>query len=982
MKKKNRMLVLPALLTLSFAGIASGSLRSTPRMLGGPVLQEEYKLNTLFTVPTLEKDGLTYECTIEFPNGESYYQSEVRLSEVGVYKLHYTAEKDGKFYSEEYSFLVKTPYVAFDGSKSISSYEKSERTYNKQGLYVSLAEGETMTFNTPIDISKDGEILDMFVAPSIAGSADFTELYITLTEVEDPSNVMTVRAKASPEGSGAPYTYWAAKGPGQDLTGYEASFGNIHVNNDFGCPVIHSFYGQYKPTYSHISVGGATLNLNYKKTENAVYASSALIVDFDDSKFFSSLWDGFQTNLVTMSLYARGYSGTYANFVINRAIGQDLTLDTIEDNEAPEITVDIPGGKVATAKKGTKYKVYSASAKDNMDGDVKVSARAILNYGSGRESILPIVDGCFDIPYEGNYAIVYEASDRMGNVSQKVVRITTTETIEEIKIAAKADIQKEIKQGLLYAFPEYEMTGGSGALTGTFHVTKDGKEYPIEKTYFIPKEKGDYSITYTATDYLGESKEETYTLSVKENDGAVLYEDITLPSYYIADAAYTLPEVVCYDYSSGSAVAVDMPVTIKNSYFEYEATAGETFVPKIEGSQEDLTFTFHYKNIEVTKTALTVNPYKRIGGIDRFAIENYLLGENATFDVGDNDIGIVAKSEGNASFTFVNSILAEGSSITFTNDPDHNEYDSLKVCFVDSENEDEAVTLSVSKNGEKTSFKIDSRTYTADMNLNTAATLSFAYSDGRFSFGNMGIQAKIYDNGKAFKGFSSSKVYLKASLSGAKKDAAVRLASIDNQSMSYASSDYGKPRIVIDGDYGGIFNINGKGKVNRIYASDTLDPNSICSVTVHSPEGEIVKSDDGILLEDAPSNREYMIDLTSFGQYIVTYSAKDTSDNQTTFIFAMNVEDNEAPVIALTSEMPKTVKVGENLRVPSYSVKDNYDEKVSVALFVVTSHGESIYLDKHNAFKPQFEGTYTLRIRAMDSAGNVSYLDLPFEAVK
>ncbi len=984
MTKTKRILILPALLTLSFAGIVSKDVWLSPKMQGEALLQEEYEINTLFRLPKLEKDGIAYDCLIEFPSGATYFDSEVLLSEVGIYTLHFTAEKDGKFYSEEQTFLVRSPYVAFSGTKSFSSFEKSERTYDQEGLFVSLAEGETLTFNDRVDLSKGNDIISLYVAPAMLGNMDFSELYITITEVANPKNAITARAKASGEGVNAPYTYWAVKAGDQQLTGREYNGGkeNIHINNDFGTPVVHSFYGNYSPSYPNTKVGGAKLNLAYNKKENAAYAGGSIIADFDDPKYFTHLWDGFSSDLVTVSISAKGYSGSNATFVVTNLLGKDLSKKTIIDTKGPAIKVDMPYQKAPAAKEGYRYPIFKATAVDEEDGECAVKTRVYYNYGSEKNSLVEITDNSFFVSQKGIYGIVYEAKDKTGNASKKVI-LVSTEEVAPLDVKTPEDVLTSIKQGEIYTFPEMVVEGGSGEKNTSFEVYFNSEKYLSAKDSFIPKELGTYEIVSKTTDIIGQAKEVRYSLVVTANEGAELYDEIVFPKYYISGGIYTLPEAICYDYSSGKGVATPMEVTISNEVYSYEATSGDSFVPQVTSSQEALHFTYHYKNLTITKDIPTINPYVRKGGIERFAIQNFLITDNINLDVGDSNTGVYAKTRGDASFTFANAVIAENSSIQLATDPGKENFQAIEVTFTDSLNENEKVTMRIQKNASDTiNFTIDERTYPAKASFSAKNTLTFNYSNGYFSFENMGVEANVYDNGEAFKGFSSGKIYISMTLKDAKPDAGIRLAKIDNQSMAYATDDYGVPRIIIHGDYGGTYHYGEIATINRVESSDALDPNSSVTVSVRDPNGKIVKDINGVLLEKVSASREYQINLNDFGQFIVTYEALDSAENASNFIYAINVEDDIAPTIEVTGDLPKTVKVGENVRVPSFKASDDQDQSVETTVYIITSHGEVIYLGSHNAFKPKYEGIYTLRIRAMDKAGNVSYMDLTFEVTK
>ncbi len=987
MKKNKRLLIVPSLLILPFTASSSIALNDSPKMKMAELsIQDEYKLNSKFTLPTLTKDGVTYSCVIEFPSGASYYQSEVVLSEVGVYTLHFSAEKDGRFYSETETFLVRNPFVSFNGTKSFSSYEKSERTYDKQGLYVSLAEGETLTFSEPIDLSKDGNIIELFVTPSTLGVINFSELYFTLSEVDNPDNVLTIRAKASGEGVSAPWTYLSAKGTGQLLTGYEAQWNNIHINNDYGTPITHSFYGTYSPYYPSRKPGedGSVIGFKYDSNEKALYTDKGgFVIDFDDPKYFSTLWNGFDSSLVNLSIYARGYSLSSANFLITSLLGQDISTETIIDTKGPEIAVNLPGAKAPSAKKGLTYPIFEATAKDDKDGECEVTSRVYFNYGSDKTTMVPVINNRFEVANEGVYGIVYEAKDRSGNISSKVVVVTTDENVKEIKIKDNESIAKEGKQGERYSFPKFDVEGGSGDIETSYMVTKDGAAYESDEDGFIPRELGTYKVSFIAKDILGQEDIHEYEYTALANDGAVLYEEPKFLKYYISDSVYTLPEATIYDYSSGTPTPVSMNVKISNDSFSYDAVSGDSFVPKITSSQEELELEYSYKNVKKTYKINVISPYNRKKGIDRFAIENYLVGDNMTFDIGDNDVGFYATKKGDASFVFANPIIAENSSIVMASDSANFNFKKVNVVFTDSYDENEKVTVSLltDSSGEIT-YGIDGRAYETSSSFLKNNSLSVAYSDGYFSFNGTGVKINHYDDGSLFNGFSSKKALISVELVDAKEGAGLRLSKIDNQSISYSTGDYGGPRIAIHGDYGGSYSYGDYVTINRIDAGDVYDPNVSCTVTVKNPSGNIVKDTNGNPLDGIDATIEHQIQISEYGQYIITYTAVDSSDNKTNFIYAINVDDATAPTIEITGEVPSSIKVGETFIVPSYTVSDDLDENIIVSVYIETPYGQTYYLDKHNAFKPQNEGTYTLRIRAMDSAGNIAYASITFEVTK
>ena len=316
----------------------------------------------------------------------------------------------------------------------------------------------------------------------------------------------------------------------------------------------------------------------------------------------------------------------------------------------------------------------------------------------------------------------------MGNVSKKVILVSTEEEVKPLRIKTPEGVVTSIKQGEVYLFPEMVVEGGSGNTNTTYEVYLNSEKYPSEATSFVPKNIGTYEIVSKTTDIIGQVEEVRYNLEVTSNDGAVLYDEVVFPKYYVSGGIYTLPEAICYDYSSEKAVASPMKVTISNGIYTYEATSGDSFVPQVTGSQEPLEFTYHYKNLTFKKSVTTINPYIRKGGIERFAIQNFLITENLNLEVGDTNLGVYAKSKGDASFDFANAIIAENASIQLATDPEKEDFKAVEVAFTDSLNEDEKVTMKIQRNASgNIDFKIDKRSYPSKSSFSKKNTLTFGW---------------------------------------------------------------------------------------------------------------------------------------------------------------------------------------------------------------------------------------------------------------
>ncbi len=162
------------------------------------------------------------------------------------------------------------------------------------------------------------------------------------------------------------------------------------------------------------------------------------------------------------------------------------------DNTAPIITLN--GNSSLTIKQGTTYTDAGATAKDDVDGTVKVTISGNVNSSK-----------------IGTYIITYTAVDKAGNKATKkrtveVVAVSTPPVVVD-KIAPvitlKGDENISIVQGTTYTD-----TGATAKdnIDGIVNVTSRGSvDY---------SKLGTYTITYTATDKAGNKSTKTRQVNV------------------------------------------------------------------------------------------------------------------------------------------------------------------------------------------------------------------------------------------------------------------------------------------------------------------------------------------------------------------------------------------------------------------------------------------------------------------------------------
>jgi hypothetical protein len=119
--------------------------------------------------------------------------------------------------------------------------------------------------------------------------------------------------------------------------------------------------------------------------------------------------------------------------------------------------------------------------------------------------------------------------------------------------------------------------------------------------------------------------------------------------------------------------------------------------------------------------------------------------------------------------------------------------------------------------------------------------------------------------------------------------------------------------------------------------------------------------------------------LTTFGEYSIDYIAKEqntpSSNSGSSGSYTITVIDNIAPEVIFSSECVKTVKKGEIVVIPEFTVTDNLtvQENIVVERIVRNANGRVWALDsKEDSFKCDFVGEYELRFVFMDEVGNTT----------
>lgn len=963
-------------------------------------IAEVYAYGDTFEVPertlTVGSTVVNALSTVSYPSGAAVRGKSVKLGETGNYTVRYYANIGKDQYSTEEKFTVQGfGYRADSENSSVSFGTYTDFGANSTGLLVKLAKGDKLTFTKLINVkslTQSDALLRFFITPEHRGAADFNKLTLTLTDSLDSSKYLKIDINRGNFGtSGLGVSWVMAGGNGQDMVGYEKGK-KLHVNDDVGTALYISFVAQNNSDgWSGPSVNVkpdiryGTISFDYNS--KIVYANSDMVSDLDSSDYYKDLWRGWSSDKARLTISANGYSSATANFCIMEVFGmsdEELQNNNFLDDEAPVITVNSDYAEMPRAEVGTAYPVPEAIAYDDYAGNCEVTTEVVYDYHGASPVSVSVIDGAFVPDRTGSYTIVYTAKDGFGNIAGKTLHVQSVKTVSEIEITPPI-VPAETELGTYVEIPDPAVSGGSGKITVETAVIFGG-ERTVIKGGFRPETEGEYTVEFTATDYIGKTKTATLKISAHKGEKPLFIDSVSLPPVYISGGKYVLPELYANDYTSGSLKRVLCDVKVADANGEKTYKAGSEFVPVVSENGDFAKITYFAGNAVYPEFDIPVIIGK---GDNAVYMSNYIYGENVTVTARDESNKLyttglaVIPAAGDSGWIFANALLKNGASVTVSTLAEKTGFGELKFTFADALT-GKKITVAAIIGAAKVTFMHGGESYTAGISLKNGGKLEVAYKDGKVNVvcndsTTISVPVTVYDDGSAFDGFVSEKIYLGVATAGNKSGSRYMVLAISGSVLSYRNQDNNAPLFDILGDYGGKQKINSEYVIKRGVCSDVFAPESSATLTVTAPDGTIVKDKNGKTLSDVSINEEYVITLTQYGKYIVSYVVAEVNwmGNRNKPNITVTVADEEAPVIEFIGSASDTAKVGDVIVMPKYKVSDNIssESEITARAFVVNAQGKFIELtDGANAIKCEYAGKYTFIVYAIDAEGNSSSL--------
>ena len=978
-------------------------------------LEETYAFGDTFTIPacTFVKEDVIADGvpSLQYPDGSQTGELENTLNQSGDYVLRYIATINNKVYTKEYSFTVHGRLASYENAKTSMEYGLNTHLgASSEGLTVRIANGDALAFDHVFDMTKattSTKLLEGFVVPNTQGTVDFSRMVFTFTDVEDPSVQLVYHGNFHNDSNAYGLTYFTAAGNGQVQCGLEY-VGKLHVGGTLGCMVPHSFmamdtglyYGALAPTPTAPDAKKFCISYDYKT--NQAWAGGKIISDLDDSNYYSSLWFGFPSGKAKLTISALNYNDATANICLTSILGVDLSAENYIDEDAPIITVDNEYEEMPKAVVGGTYPVPTAIAYDRVNGESKVNVSVWHNYGQDGQKMVDIQGGKFKVDEVGAYAIVYEATDYSGNVARTVLwtRAYTLPHPDIPKLSVSIDgVKEEYTVGVLYTLPTVEASGGSGNIALSYKLTKGKQTCEIIDGSFRLEEAGDWKLTCTAVDYVGNVAAKQTVLKAVVSDKPIVNDQPQLPIAYISGGTYELPTLYAYDYRNGAKEEKRCDVTVSLAGKTTSYQGGQSFTPIVEKHKELVIITYICEGDVVFEKEIPVHivfgKEKIPGSTERYRdivqVEQYFhTMDDVTFEnnyelSGFSGLKVKANSASeSAKTTFINPQAAGNFSLSLLTMPQQSKFAGINVILTDSEDSEISIKASLCKDeGQTLMFVGDTMLSLAvDFDGTSATPFSIGFKEGAFVVNTSTFVAvQKTEKGEIFNGFPSGKIFFTIELCEVEQDGAIFIQKIceinannkqDNTGPYLTTAKAVVTSAVKDSVY----------TVQAIRANDVLSPNVQAYVTVVTPSGERAVSVDGVALEGVDATKDYQISLSEYGDYLISVVAKEASgwkySNEAYFEYTLTVIDGEKPSLEFKGDFAKELKVGDALIIPEYIVSDNHTktENISVITMIINPKGMPIYLyDGANAIKCAYAGEYEIYFYVYDEMGNVTIFE-------
>lgn len=993
-------------------------------------LKTEYTRGLTITLPSAEDDGNILKHVLTYPDGRITSYNKVALDQTGEYTITYYSEKSSETSAVKKCFIVKDSfsglftcsdgveiiaetaipeYINVDGNTLDGAGDTHVDFFgNKSGAkFKATKKGATINYNGIIDLKElgcnytvdnvdqwwnrlDSSFIEFLITPNDTGKREFDYLEVTLTDIYDSSNYLTIDITAAEATVSSSMTscYVAAAPKGLYDTVGKPADGRQGPMSHWGTSVRSTFYGQVG------TVDTDSVRLFYNMNENGLYTMPVTpdrypCVVFNnfanpDLVGLENLWYGFTTGEVYLSIKVGDLLTQEANFMILSVNGQTMNSNFQQGASESEIVIDygeyqgkeLPYG---VAGENTSYPIFDAIAVNKVTGMLNPPIVNVYYGGEDGSLCEPIiiVNDRFKTQKVGKYHIVYSSNTNYGNVEKTVTIDVLSGYKDEDRLLLNLsdDIVSNVHIGDVVYLYDAVAEGGVGTLKidrKAYYQTPTDREsvaldegglYPI----FTVEKAGQYLLEYIVTDELGATTKETVFINSSYHDKPYIIEPM-VPKYAMNGRVIKLPLTTATFVDEQGAHETQVKVMVN----------GVDYTNKEYAVNGDFTIDYVATVINnpsiINEKSFTIKAVSAEKGQNYFANFFAFNNQDISYSIDKNN-AVFTTSLSGAHFGFINYIPVQLFNISLLLPDESNVLDRFNVYMTDSMNKSEKIKLSIVKVENKGKFypmfainnKILS-TMTGDFSSDVSIPFGFAFENNKNSFidgagKNIGT-VENYINGQKFNGFSSQMVYVEFEfLLKENAQTCVKISNLGGQSFTNKQQeDEGRPNLVVyeDVPVNRYASIGEKIYVPKCFAFDILGNITEFSCRIYTPENNSIDVNkfDGT----------FFFTLDTVGIYIMSFSAKDDNNNKLRAVeYYIVVQENNAPTISVSGQK-SSYKVGDKFELPVISVADDTTENPKVIKYIENPNFEvSINVDNYTF---DSVGKYTMYIYAYDDFSN------------
>ncbi len=869
--------------------------------------------------------------------------------------------------------------------------------WRKNGVKISTTtESSIVWYANEVDISgftKEDHLIDIMpLATTRNISRDFSGLKIYLQDALDENNWLTINFRALSL-MYYPGTYMSVSTSTGFTGGYRWGINHMFEEN---FPEHESGHGGF------YNVNGAPadktrmemlftpMSIRYDIREHVILFTSddrsfSYILDLEDTATMGEgrEWKGFTDDRIRIGVQALGIESSPAEYLILNVANHGMNGTQIVDTESP-YHVDLhEGEELPVAMVGKPYKVLETEFYDFYDGklDYAVSYKKITD-----NQYTSITEDYFIPTSAGEYLLKYEAKDREGNVDSFEYKITAKNRVDIQPLIIEVESSSiSAKIGERIEIPQATVKGGSGKVDLECKVVylSDNSEIDISKGYFIPYFAGDYSIVFTAKDYVGEIYQTYVNCSVYTQYAPVFEQETTMYERFVDGVKVCLPKMNVYDYVSvpGHCISAETEITVRGTgdKASYAQTVQNyLFTP-------DSTLFGEQVIIEYKVYCRSYPAYAQMRTYTVDIIKPQYVWEYFTHDEG-LAIGYNQKDEEEKYISFsaqadmdvaeikpINPLRAEDLELQFAFEEGKSKLDYFEIELYDWQNNERKVQLKIQEYSDnKTAVYYEGRYALISGGMSAGATLILKYKNGAF-LDYLGNTLFMLDD---FNGFESGKVWVKLRMVSAETGTMVKLKKVGVQSLGadYRSSgmttfkDTVAPEIEVLGKLPAEALFNQSIKIPQIKAYDWCSFYMTFGVVILAPDDSTVYQ--GALADDLN------LKVTQHGVYTIIYEVTDDAGNKQSLRHSISVEDKSQPVIIYQGETTREVSLGKKVKFDKVYAYDNLDVDLPIYVYIIKKNGQFVSISDSYTYTFEEKGKYTLRYCTVDDAYNYSWIDV------